>query len=151
MKQWFLGVLLAAGLLACNNQDAGGGGNADSSKGARAEQLMADTANYTTVQWLDSTTQDLGKVMDGAKLDVVWRFRNTGGKPLVIEKASPSCGCTVAETPKEPIAPGQEGRIRATFDSKGRTGTQHKSILVMANTKPMKAHELVFNIEVLKQ
>lgn len=146
MKHWLCALVVV--LAACTSQDGGSHATTDSAKVARTRQLMEDTSNYTTIAWMDSTTQDLGAVMSGAQVDVVWRFRNTGNRPLVIEKASPSCGCTVPEIPKEPIAPGQEGRIRATFDSKGREGTQHKSVLVTANTRPMQAHELVFNIEV---
>ncbi|RYY81054.1 MAG: DUF1573 domain-containing protein [Chitinophagaceae bacterium] len=90
-------------------------------------------------------------MMEGAQVDVSWRFRNTGTKPLVIEKAQPGCGCTVAEKPEAPIPPGGEGRIRATFNSEGRVGTQHKNLIVQANTKPSTIHDLYFNVEVAAQ
>src|SRR3954466_10186020 len=90
-----------------------------------------DTANYTTIQWLDSV-KDYGKIAEGQKLEVLFRFRNTGTRPLVIESVHPSCGCTVADPPKEPIAPGAEGEIRGSFDSNGKSGQQHKTIEVMA-------------------
>jgi hypothetical protein len=146
-------VILSAALLlaACNSQDASNGANSDSARRAREAQVMQDSASFTTIQWLDSTHQDLGKVIAGAKVEVIWRFRNSGNKPLVIEKAQPGCGCTVAEKPEAPIAPGAEGRIRATFNSEGREGTQHKNILVMANTKPRTDHDLQFSIEVANQ
>ena len=66
-----------------------------------------DTASFTTMQWIDSV-KDYGKITEGQKLEVLFRFKNTGNKPLVIESVHPSCGCTVADPPKEPIARGWE-------------------------------------------
>ncbi|TCJ13801.1 DUF1573 domain-containing protein [Flaviaesturariibacter flavus] len=151
MKAILLLSAAAVTLAACNANDSSAGAQSDSAHRARAEQVMQDTANFTTIEWLDSTNQDLGKVMMGAKVEVVWRFRNSGNKPLVIERAQPGCGCTVAEKPEAPIAPGGEGRIRATFDSEGRAGSNHKNVLVMANTKPRQDHDLQFSIEVGNQ
>jgi hypothetical protein len=42
----------------------------------------------------------------------------------------------VPEWPKEPIPPGGKGTIKATFNSSGKQGTQHKKIVITANTKP---------------
>src|SRR5258705_2342268 len=86
-----------------------------------------DTASFTTMQWIDSV-KDYGKITEGQKLEVLFRFKNTGNKPLVIESVHPSCGCTVADPPKEPIAPGAEGEIKGSFDSNGKSGQQHKTI-----------------------
>src|SRR5450432_1047345 len=109
-----------------------------------------DTANYTTIQWIDSI-KDYGKITEGQKLEVLYRFKNTGNKPLIIESVHPSCGCTVADPPKEPIAPGAQGEIKGAFDSNGKSGQQHKTIFVMANTKGVQNHELAFTVEVQKK
>jgi hypothetical protein len=109
-----------------------------------------DTASFTTMQWIDSV-KDYGKITEGQKLEVLFRFKNTGNKPLVIESVHPSCGCTVADPPKEPIAPGAEGEIKGSFDSNGKSGQQHKTIAVTANTKGTENHELTFTVEVLKK
>ncbi|WP_431215578.1 DUF1573 domain-containing protein [Puia sp. P3] len=63
----------------------------------------------------------------------------------------PSCGCTVAEQPREPIAPGGEGQIRAVFNSEGRTGINHKTLFVTANTKDKQEFSLQFVVQVEKQ
>src|SRR3954471_618731 len=112
--------------------------------------VATDTTQFTTIQWLE-TTKDFGKINEGQKVEVAFRFKNTGDKPLVIYKVQPGCGCTVAETPEKPIAPGEEGVIKGAFDSKGRSGTQHKSLFVQANTKGTQSHELVFDLEVVKK
>lgn len=101
----------------------------------------------TTIQWVDSVKM-IGKVSEGEKVEIAYRFINTGNNPLIIENVVPTCGCTVAEKPLEPIAPGKEGLIKASFDSQGRTGVNHKSITVYANTKEM-IHPLVFEVEVI--
>ncbi len=109
-----------------------------------------DTASFTTMQWIDSV-KDYGKIAEGQKLEVLFRFKNTGSKPLVIESVHPSCGCTVADPPSAPIAPGAEGAIKGSFDSNGKSGQQHKTITVMANTKGLQSHELAFTVDVQKK
>ena len=38
-------------------------------------------------------------------------FTNVGNKPLIINQAIASCGCTVPSYTKKPIAPGEKGQI----------------------------------------
>src|SRR5688572_206654 len=108
-------------------------------------KALEDSANFTTIQWLDSTYQDLGKVEEGQVVEVAFRFKNTGDKPLIIPSVSVGCGCTTTpEKPKEPYTPGQEGVIRARFDSKNLPGERIKEVYVGANTKKSKSHILLF-------
>ncbi len=96
---------------------------------------LQDTSNFTSIAWIDSTDQTLGTVTAGQVVDISWRFKNNGTKPLVIANVQPGCGCTVAEKPMEPIAPGGEGVIKAKFDSKGQSVGEHrKNLTVTANT-----------------
>ena len=133
--------LVAALVTGCKNNDK---------NGAAAATTLTDSSQFTTIQWLDSS-KDFGKIGEGQKLEVAFRFKNTGDKPLVIERVQPSCGCTVAEQSKEPVAPGAEGQIRATFNSEGRTGINHKTLFVYANTKGTTNHSLQFVVEVEKK
>ncbi|HVM88315.1 MAG TPA: DUF1573 domain-containing protein [Puia sp.] len=118
---------------------------------SNADAAMKDTANYTTIQWLDSTSKNFGKISEGQKLEVSYAFKNTGNKPLVISRVQPSCGCTVAEQPSEPIAPGAQGVVKASFNSEGRTGINHKTLYVYANTKGSQQQDLQFVVEVEKK
>ena len=61
-----------------------------------------------------------------------FEFKNTGNEPLIISNAKGSCGCTVPEWPKEPIAPGAKGAIRVKYDTK-RPGPINKSVTITAN------------------
>ncbi len=110
------------------------------------QKAIEDTASYTTIQWLDSTFKDMGKAKEGNAVKVSFRFKNTGEHPLVIANASASCGCTKPEKPEEPVSPGAEGVIKASFDSKNRTGSNRKSIFVDMNTKPSRSHTLEFEV-----
>lgn len=114
-----------------------------------AKTPEADASQLTTIQWIDSV-KNLGKINEGQKVEVVFRFKNAGDKPLVIQSVTPGCGCTVADYPKEPIAPGKEAEITGSFDSKGREGLQTKEITVRANTKNSEYHTLRFQVEVAK-
>lgn len=153
MKYFFLGLLGSSLLYACTSNDSKTAGleRSDSIKHEAQKNAVYDSANYTSIQWLDSLHQDLGKVKEGSVLEISWRFKNTGSKPLIISNASASCGCTVAEKPEEPIAPGAESVIKAKFDSKERIGTQNKEVYVLANTAGSNNHQLSFTVEVEKK
>ncbi|MEO8583302.1 MAG: DUF1573 domain-containing protein [Flavitalea sp.] len=115
----------------------------------KAEGAGNGGKDITTIQWIDSA-RDYGTVIMGQKLAVAFRFKNTGTKPLVIESVHPGCGCTVADFPKEPIAPGAEGEITGVFDSHDREGTQHKEINVKTNT-PGSTQNISFDVNVIKK
>jgi len=120
-------------------------GNADSPADIEAAR-EAGSKQVTTVQWIDSV-RNYGKIIEGQKLAVSFRFKNTGNKPLVIESVHPACGCTVADYPKQPLKPGEEGEITGEFNSEGREGRQHKEIAVTTNT-PAHTQNLIFEVDV---
>lgn len=108
---------------------------------------QVDKENLTKIEWLEGTNKDFGKIKEGKKLDVVFRFKNTGDKPLIISDVTASCGCTVPEKPSKPFAPGETGEIKAAFDSNGKPGAQSKNVNVFANTDPQTT-TLIFRVEV---
>jgi hypothetical protein len=111
----------------------------------------SDTGQLTTIQWIDSSNRDFGRIMEGQKLEVSFRFKNSGDKPLLIQHVQPSCGCTVPEQSSEPIAPGEESDIKATFTSEGHVGPNHKTLWVLANTKGSRTTALTFEVQVEKK
>ena len=52
-------------------------------------------------------THDFGTIKEGSDAVHVFEFKNTGDKPLIIQNAEGSCGCTTPECPKAPILPGK--------------------------------------------
>lgn len=79
---------------------------------------------------------DWGTITQGDKVSYIFKFTNTGNEPLLIKNAKGSCGCTVPQWPKEPIAPGAKGEIKVVFNSKGKMGMQSKRVTITANTNP---------------
>jgi hypothetical protein len=148
MMRLLVVFLFTAIIISCNN-------NSDKKSplapGSNSDAALKDSANYTTIQWLDSLNKNFGKISEGQKLEVSYSFKNTGNKPLVITRVQPSCGCTIAEQPTEPVAPGAVGIVKASFNSEGRTGVNHKTLFVYANTKGTQSHELHFEVEVEKK
>jgi len=57
---------------------------------------------------------------------------NTGNQPLVISEVTASCACTATEWTKKPIAPGDTGYVRSTFDAKAM-GRFYKTINIYSN------------------
>ncbi|HLS11157.1 MAG TPA: DUF1573 domain-containing protein [Flavobacteriaceae bacterium] len=77
---------------------------------------------------------DFGEIVQGTHVEHVFSFTNTGDAPLVITNARSSCGCTVPEYPREPVAPGESGELLVKFDGSGR-GTVNKNITLTTNTE----------------
>ncbi|MCU0334536.1 MAG: DUF1573 domain-containing protein [Chitinophagaceae bacterium] len=146
MKRRFFALFIIAsfGFVGCISEEA----PANDTALETANAAMADSSNFTSIQWIDSV-KNLGRLMEGQKAEVTFRFKNTGNKPLVIASVNASCGCTVPEKPEKPIMPGGEGSIKAVFDSNGRQGNNHKTISVSANTLGTQSHTLEFDVEVV--
>lgn len=103
-----------------------------------------DTPNYTLIAWRD-TVQDFGTIREGDSVQLKFVFKNVGNKPLLLNNARTSCGCTVTAFPQRAILPGEEDELVATFRSEGKGGEVHKSIIVSSNTKNGYAHVLTFS------
>lgn len=131
MRARFFSMLAFISILAvsCESEDQG-------STLQSAVSSKNPGGQITSLQWIDSA-QDYGRINEGQKLAISFRFKNVGNKPLILESVQPTCGCTVADYPKEPIPPGEEGEITGEFDSQGREGLQRKHITVVSNTNPV--------------
>lgn len=148
--KYFLFIVSAVILFSCTGTDKPST-REEAVQDSLNKVAMADTSNYTSIEWLDSTTQDLGKIKEGSIVEISWKFKNTGNKPLIVSDARGTCGCTIADKPKEPIAPGQEGLIKARFNSQGQGPEAHKTVTVDANTKGQTQHLLTFTAQVTKE
>ncbi len=97
--------------------------------------MPAITGPKTSIQF-PVIAHDFGKVKQNTENNYVFKFTNTGSEPLMISDAKGSCGCTVPEYPKEPIAPGKTGEIKVVYKPGGQQGNQNKTVTVTANTDP---------------
>jgi hypothetical protein len=80
----------------------------------------------------EKETHDYGTIKQYGDGSCEFKFKNTGTEPLMISNAKGSCGCTVPEWPREPIAPGETGVIKVKYDSK-RVGPINKSVTLQSN------------------
>ena len=95
----------------------------------------APTGPTTTMSFAE-TEFNFGKVVAGEKVSHTYTFTNTGEEPLIISNAKGSCGCTVPEWPREPIAVGGTGEVTVVFDSKNKKGPRNQKVTLTANTDP---------------
>lgn len=98
-----------------------------------AETVTEEVATNLAAIEFEETVHDFGNIKEGEKVEHVFKFKNTGNTPLILTAVQPSCGCTASDYTKEPVAPGEEGTISLTFDSKGKPGAQNKTATVKAN------------------
>ena len=65
----------------------------------------------------ENETIDFGKIKQSVPAKGTFTVTNISNAPLIIEQANPTCGCTISDYTKEPIAPGKTGSINATFNA----------------------------------
>jgi hypothetical protein len=101
----------------------------------RSAEGTSDTAlqALATMNFRD-TVHDFGSIKEGEVVSYDFEFTNTGKRPLIISSANGSCGCTVADFPREPLAPGKASVIKVQFSSAGKEGHQEKSVTLVNNT-----------------
>lgn len=130
VKKIRLGIVFAAFILASACSENTKDNSADTS--ILASDSIATKA-MTTIAFAD-TVHEFGTIKEGEKVSYIFKYKNTGSNPLILEDVRPSCGCTLPEWTKDPIAPGADGLIKVVYNSEGRPGEFHKTITVIANT-----------------
>lgn len=103
--------------------------------------LLLTWALAATVAWADAKihfttpTHDFGTIQESVgDVSYEFHFTNEGNAPLLVLRATASCGCTTPEYTKQPIRPGEKGIIKVTYHAKGRPGPFEKSIHIYDNT-----------------
>ncbi|MAP53505.1 DUF1573 domain-containing protein [Altibacter sp.] len=90
-------------------------------------------AGEVPVMTFEETEYDFGTIEQNTAVEHVFRFTNTGNAPLVIVDAKSSCGCTVPEYTKAPVAPGEKGELLVKFNGSGKNQVS-KTVTITANT-----------------
>ncbi len=104
------------------------------------EAIMQDTSKYTTIKWQD-TAINFGTKKMGEIVNITFACTNTGSKALYLYDVKPSCGCTLVDYSKAAIAPGEQGKIEAQFDTKkSHPGEVHKTVFVRVNSSDPSTH-----------
>jgi hypothetical protein len=124
-------------------------------KGKSAKKAMtADVKKAATTQiegagmLFETETIDYGKVAHNADGNREFVFVNNGNKPLIITNTQGSCGCTVPTTPKDPIAPGEKGKIGVKYAT-DRVGPFTKTVIISSNAEGIPSKVVTIKGEVL--
>lgn len=97
------------------------------------EAVEAASTEYIAISF-DEYDYYFGDVVAGEPLSHSFGFTNSGDGTLFIENVESTCGCTIANFPKEGIAPGETGTIELNFDTTGILGSQYRTITITTNT-----------------
>ncbi|SHK09252.1 DUF1573 domain-containing protein [Epilithonimonas mollis] len=113
-----------------------------------SEMLKEAQSKPLTTIAFSETDHNFGDIKKGEKVEHIYEVTNTGKNPLIISNVKPGCGCTVPDYTKEPILPGQKGKITLHFDSTNFDGSVYKSADVFLNVEkaPVK---LTFSANIL--
>ena len=95
---------------------------------AQAQEQPTDGAQIN----FEQKVINYGKIEKGGNGSRVFKFRNEGTEPLVLNSVRASCGCTTPKWTREPIAPGTAGEITVKYDT-NRLGNFHKTVTVQSN------------------
>jgi hypothetical protein len=95
-----------------------------------------------------ATAHDFGQVKQGDVVSYEFVFKNGGGAPLVVEKVETTCGCTAALVSEKTIGPGKDGRIKATFDTRGYSGRLSRYLYIVSNDAENPRRELSVSADI---
>jgi hypothetical protein len=90
------------------------------------------TTAHAELKW-DQTTVELHPSFGDKEAVGHFKYQNTGKTPIRLTSVKTSCGCTVAKTQKDEVAPGEKGEITATFNIGNHTGIQVKTVTVQTD------------------
>ena len=94
------------------------------------------------------TEYDFEKVERGTKVTHYFEFKNVGDEPLHINQVRATCGCTAALATKKVLQPGETGKIRAQFNSRGYAGRITKRVIVKTDDPDNPVINLIITGEV---
>ena len=132
----FILLFAAVFIFSCSNKKAPKASTDLVNINASADSSSSKKVGTAKIQF-EKLLNDFGYITQGEIVEYEFIFTNTSDVDLLIASATASCGCTIPDYPKEPIAPGKQGRIKVKFNSELRLDKFLKEIYVTANTEPL--------------
>lgn len=81
----------------------------------------------------EETKHNFGMIRQGEVVSHDFKFTNTGDAPLIISDAVVTCTCTKVDFPKQPLAKGESGIVKVTFESKSAIDRQERTVVIKSN------------------
>jgi hypothetical protein len=91
--------------------------------------LISGATSYGQLSWV-SRQLDFHPGPADETVVADFEFANAGTTPVNVTDVKTSCGCTTAALDKKSYAPGEKGKISATFHIGDRMGLQQKQVMV---------------------
>lgn len=82
---------------------------------------------------VDRTRIELPELTQGQTTKIQVELHNAGDAPLVLSLVDVTCGCTVVEYPREPIAAGEKRTLILDFDSTDKAGPVNVDVFLYSN------------------
>jgi Protein of unknown function (DUF1573) len=90
-------------------------------------------ATITAITW-KSESIDVGEIPQGKPKAIIFEFKNTSNKDVIITNVQGSCGCTATDYTKTPIKAGKSGSVTATYNA-ANIGAFTKTVSVTTNAE----------------
>lgn len=107
-------------------------GQHNGSKGNRGREM---SSNDSVIMFIPDPIFNFGTVSEGEKLTHDFLVQNKGNYELIIFEVNRTCGCTVVDFEKGPIAPGKSGKVTIRFNTSGRVGAVNKKVTIISNSQ----------------
>ncbi len=93
--------------------------------------LLSITTSQAQNLKFDNPTWDFETITEeGGEVSHTFNFKNISSEPIVIINATTTCGCTVPQYSKKPIASGAESTIKITYDPMYRPGKFSREVKI---------------------
>lgn len=107
--------------------------------------LMGLSSLFAQEIKLESEDVLFGDLKMNTQVTKIVKITNVGDKDLTISNVVGSCGCTVPEFPKTPIAPGKSADIKLNYSVGSQPGAFNKTVTITSND--VKAGRKIFRIK----
>lgn len=101
--------------------------------GVAFAQNVNDDVKSKAVLKFEKEVHDFGTIREGDMATHEFVFTNTGNEPLIISNVAASCGCTTPSWTREPVKNGENGSIKAVYNSQNRPGPFTKQVTITSN------------------
>jgi hypothetical protein len=95
--------------------------------------LIVRNSTAPHIRALSESVVDLGQMDEGQKVVRDFRFRNEGGKPLIIKKIITSCACTGASIDKSQLAHGEDACLKVSYTGRAVSGQDEVRVFLETN------------------
>jgi Protein of unknown function (DUF1573) len=101
-----------------------------------SKNIVGHSNILSLVKWKTDVI-DLGEITQNKPVTIEFEFTNTSDADVIVISAQASCGCTVADYPKQPIGAGKTAKITATYNAAAK-GAFTKNVTVTIQNEEAK-------------